>query len=71
MDKLMTKKEKDFISGVIKKGSVNSDDKKMIYDLYRKYVDPNHTAPYIDSNCASCMSIQLMWQRVKEYNNKN
>jgi hypothetical protein len=67
----MLKKEKEFISSILQKGSVNTDDKRMIYDLYKKYVDPSHTAPYIDSSCSSCMSIQLMWQRVKEYNNKN
>lgn len=65
----MNKEEKDFISNILKKGSVSTDDKKMIYKLYVKYVDTSHTAPYIDSSCASCMSIQLMWQKVRNFMN--
>jgi len=67
----MLKKEKEFISSILSKGSVNTDDKRMIYDLYRKYVDPSHTAPYIDSSCSSCMSIQLMWSKVRNFASNN
>lgn len=67
----MLKKDKDFITYILSKGSLNYEDKKTIYDMYRKYVDPSHTAPFIDSSCTSCMSIQLMWQNVKKYSQEN
>jgi hypothetical protein len=67
----MLKKDKDFIAYILSKGSLNYEDKKTIYDMYRKYVDPSHTAPFIDSSCSSCMSIQMMWSKVRNFASNN
>jgi len=67
----MLQTEKDFIDSIIRKGTTNREDKKQIYTLYQKYIDPQHTAPFIDSDCASCLSIVNMWRKIREFATKN
>lgn len=64
----MTKKEqREFVLRLLKVGGAGTADKAYIFELYKLYIDPTHLS-WTDSSCNSCSSsIQMMWQKVKDY----
>jgi tRNA uridine 5-carbamoylmethylation protein Kti12 len=68
MDKIMTKQEeRDFVMKLLKAGGAGPSEKETIFQLYKKYLEPNHLS-WTDSACSSCSSsIQLMWTKVRDF----
>lgn len=65
------KEHLDFVLRLLKAGGAGYSDKEMIFQLYKKYIDPSHLN-WTDTACNSCSSsIQRMWQALKEYTLNN
>lgn len=66
------KSELEFIERVISQGGANSQDKERIFELYKKYIEPNHKR-WVDTNCASCSSSIMgqIWGKTRDFILKN
>lgn len=64
----MTKQEeRDFILRLLRQGGAGPAEKETIFQIYKKYIDPNHLT-WVDSACSSCSSsIQRIWAATKDY----
>jgi hypothetical protein len=62
------KKDYDFVQGVLKGKGIKSSDRQTIYDLYKKYIQPDMV-----STCSGCGEISVLFRKLKEwmFNNQN
>lgn len=62
-----TAEEKEFVLRLLKQGGAGPAEKQTIFELYKKYIDPNHLS-WTDTSCNSCSSsILMMWNAVRDY----
>lgn len=62
------KEDYDFIQEVLKGKGIRSQDKERIYNLYKKYIQPD-----LVSSCSGCGEISVLFRKLKEFmfNNQN
>lgn len=56
------KKDYDFIQNISKGKGIRSQDKDMIYNLYKKYIQPD-----LVSSCSGCGEISILYRKLKEW----